>query len=204
MMEFRRMNNSEEIIDEVQKKFLKRHWKMTIVMAVSFTAAVIVALLVFLSVVTNALETELVPAALGQWTVGYIITFMLNVIFWELVFVGSWVIPMVGAMYWWYTQLPDEERKAWPQHSRREDGDAISFLTGLAWLIIVWLDGRWNLAFQEWTFNDLVYSWISAFLWIMLIFGIPIAIIVIIWLIKGEMKKKTEEVVDEPSEETTD
>ncbi|MHA2262675.1 MAG: hypothetical protein ACXAEN_09825 [Candidatus Thorarchaeota archaeon] len=45
------MNENEEILDEAQKRFLKRHWRMAIVFAVVFAAAVIVAIFVFLWVV---------------------------------------------------------------------------------------------------------------------------------------------------------
>ena len=178
---------SEEPIDEAPKRFLKRHWKMAIVFAAVFAGAAIGVLLVFLWLVATAQATVLVPAVLGQWSIGYVITFILHLIFWELVLVGSWVIPLVLVMIFrWYTKLPEEEREGWPRRGRGEDSGAFGFLVGVTWLIVIWLDGRWNLAFESWTFNDLVYSWLSAVLWDLLILGIPIALY-FIWWIRREM-----------------
>lgn len=183
------MNNSDEPLDEFEKRFLKRHWKMTIVFAAVFAAAVTGAILVFLWFVANAQATGFVPALLGQWTVGNLVNFILHVIFWELLLVISWVLVIVLVIiFQWYRNLPDEEREGWPKRGRREEGDAFGFLFAIVWLIIVWLDGRWDLAFESWTFNDWVYSCLAAAGWIFLIFGIPIAIY-FIWWIRKAMKE---------------
>jgi hypothetical protein len=202
------MNDSEEFLDEEQKRFLKRHWKMTIVFAVVFASAVIAALLVFLWVVADAQATSLVPALLGQWTVGYVITFILHVIFWELVLVVSWVLVVVAAIYFlWYKQLPEEEQDiTGRKRGKSEEGGAFGFFITIVWLIIIWIDDRWNLALEDWTLNDWVYSWMAAVFWVFLIIGIPVAIY-FFWWIGKEMKEESEsstrtveDVVDEPSE----
>ncbi len=193
--------SNEELSDEVWKNFLRRHWKMTIIIAGGIAGAAIVALFVFLWVLADVQATGLVPATLGQWTVGYFFTFILNVILWELVFVGSWVIPVAVVIFFqWYKKLPDEEReeyegepkKKWPRRgiSAGGGGGLISILVGLTWLIIVWNDGRWNLEFQLWTLNDWVYSWIAAGLWDLLILGVPVALVLIFW-IRNQMKKES-------------
>ena len=191
MTEFGMMNTSEELLDEVQMNFLKRHWKMTIVMAVSCAAAAIVALFVFLWVAANAQATGLVPVALGQWTVGYLITFILNVIFWELLLVVSWLIPLFAAYYWWFNKQPDAD--IWkPGRGRREGGDAFGFLIGIAWLIMIWIDGRWTQELQTWTFIEWIYSWLTALGWVLIIFGIPAVIIFILWFGYRKKMKETE------------
>ncbi|MHA2191645.1 MAG: hypothetical protein ACXAAP_15595, partial [Candidatus Thorarchaeota archaeon] len=119
------MNTSEEFLDEVQKKFLRKYWKMTIVFAVFFAGAAIGAILVFLWFVSLAQTTGLVPAVLGQWSIGHIFTFILHVIFWELVLVASWVIVIVLVIiFQWYNKLPAEDRERKPKRGRREEGDA--------------------------------------------------------------------------------
>ncbi|MHA2142459.1 MAG: hypothetical protein ACXADC_16640 [Candidatus Thorarchaeota archaeon] len=201
------MNTDEEFLDEEQKRFLKRHWKMAIVFAVVFAIAVAAALLVFLWVVADAQATALVPSVLGQFSIGSLITLILHVVFWELVLVVSWVVVIAAAVYFmWYKQLPEEEQDITRgDRGRREEGDAFGFLVAVFWLIITWIDGRWDLAFESWTLNDWVYSWIAALLWVFLIFGIPIAVYFFYWIGK-EMKGEPEAVriVDEPSEEPTD
>ena len=202
------MNTNEEQLDEEKRRFLLKHWKMTLVMAVCIAAAAIVALLVFLWVVNEA--ALVMPASLGDWTIGYLITFILHVIFWELLLVATWGIPLAAIMYWQFSKLPDAD--LWkPKGGRRESGDAFGFLIGIAWLIMLWIDGRWNQAFEVWTFTEWIYSWLIAAGWVLLIFGIPAVVILVLWLVNREMKKdaaaRTEaldEVVGEPSEEATD
>ncbi|MFW9908865.1 MAG: hypothetical protein ACFFEF_09845 [Candidatus Thorarchaeota archaeon] len=185
------MNSGEEFLDERERRFLRRHWKMALVFTMLGFAGAIGAVLVLLWFVAMAQATALVPAVLGEWSIGYVITFILHLIFWELLLVGSWVLVLVLViLIKWYRNLPEEERERWPKRGRREEGDAIGFLVGITWLIVVWLDGRWDLAFESWTFNDWVYSFLAAFLWDLLIFGVPIAL-AFIWWMRKEITKET-------------
>jgi hypothetical protein len=197
-MESRRMSNSEELIDEVGKRFLKRHWRMAIVFALLFSVAAVVGLVVLLWFVETAQVTGLVPAMIGQWTIGYTITFILHLIFWELLLVGSWVLVIIiTIMLRWYKNLPEEEREGWPKRGRREESDAFGFLFGIAWLIVVFIDGRWDLAFESWPLDYWIYSCLSAAFWILLIFGAPIALYFIyrIWLeIEAESEQPSESI----------
>ncbi len=185
------MNDNEEFLDEYDKRFLRRHWRMTIVFAVIIAAAAVVALLVLLWFVDTAQVTGLVPSTLGQWSIGLVITFCLHLIFWELLLVGSWLLVVVlVVIFQWYMKLPEEERRERPSRGRREEGDAFGFLVTVTWLIVVWVDGRWNLAFNSWTVNDWVYSFLAALSWDLLIFGVPIALF-FIWWIRREMKEES-------------
>ena len=137
---------NEGIREAVLRKFLRRHWKMTLAMAVGIVVATIVAIFVFLKVVADAQVLGFVPATLGLWSVGSCFHFFLQVIFWELVFVGSWVIPIVVLIYaLWFRKLPEEERKEYGWSPKRgadprrtEGGGFFSFLASLIWLAIVW------------------------------------------------------------------
>jgi hypothetical protein len=87
-------------------------------------------------------------------------------------------IPMVVLIYLlWYRKLPADERKEYeggPKRSRSAGEDSgFSFFVGIVWLAIVWLDGNWNRAFEQWSFNDWVYSWLAAALVVLVIVGIP-------------------------------
>ncbi len=186
------MNTDKVLPGEVEKRFLRRHWKMVMVLAVLFSGAAIGALLVLLWFVATAQAAVLVPLVLGQWSIGAVITFILHLIFWELVLVGSWVILIVAVIFAkWYRGLPVEERAGWHRRDRREEGGAFGFLVGLTWLIVIWLDGRWNLPFSSWTFNDWVYSFLAAVFWDLLIFGVPIAL-ALVWWIGKETRREPE------------
>lgn len=181
----------EEQLDEEKKKFLLKHWKMAIVMAVNFVGAAIIALFVFLWVVGEAIAVGPYPAGLGEWTIGLIVSFVLNVIFWELLLVVSWLIPVFAAYYWWFNKQPDAD--IWkPGRGRREGGDAFGFLIGIAWLIMIWIDGRWTQELQTWTFIEWIYSWLTALGWVLIIFGIPAVIIFILWFGYRKKMKETE------------
>jgi hypothetical protein len=185
------MSENEEFLDEDQKRFLKKYWKMAIVLAVLFIAAAIAAVLVFLWFTETAQASGLVPGVLGQFSISYLITFFLHLIFWELVLVGSWVLVIIAVIIFrWYMKLPEEDRTRKSKRGRREEGDAIGFFITIIWLVITWIEGRWDLAFNSWTLNDWVFSWLSALFWVMLIIGIPVAIYFLYW-IKTEVESET-------------
>ena len=202
------MNDSEKQLDEEKQRFLLKNWKMTLVMAVSIVAAAVVALLVFLWLVAEA--ALVMPASLGDWSIDFLVRFILHLIFWELLLVATWGIPLAAVLYWQFSKLPGAE--IWkPGRGRREEGDAFGFLIAVAWLIMIWIDGRWNQTFATWTFTEWIYSWLTALGWVLVIFGIPAVVILVLWLVSREMKKEQEsptetadEVVDEPSEEASD
>ena len=186
---------NEQMIPEAFKNFLVKHWRMTAVMVSAAIGAVGIAIFTFLRVVADAQATLLVPTMIGEWTIGYAIGFMLTVILWELVFV-SWVVP-VGLIFYfgWYRNLPAEELQEYKRESQRsrtaEEGGGFSFFMGLVWLIIMWIDGRWNIAFQAWTLNDWVYSWLAAGLWILGIVGIGGGTAFIIWWMRNRPKQES-------------
>jgi hypothetical protein len=185
------MSENEEFLDEEQKRFLKKHWKMAIVIAIIAVAALIVAVLVFLWFIETAQASGLVPSVLGEFSIGYLITFLLHMIFWELVLVGSWLLVVVLViLFRWYLKLPEEDRREKTKRGRREEGDAFGFFITIIWLIITWVEGRWDLAFNSWTLNDWVFSWLAALFWVMLIIGIPIAIFFLYW-VKTEIESES-------------
>jgi drug/metabolite transporter superfamily protein YnfA len=183
--------------EKIWKKFLRTHWKMLVLFVVATILAIAGTILVFLWFVGDAQVTSLVPATVGLWTIGYLVTFLLHLIFWEVLFIGIPVLITGAALYFlWWKKIPDEERKEYRRrhlfgkHSRRTDGGgAISLLVNIVFIIKVYLDGNWNVPFATWTFDYLVYSYLWALLGISIIFGIPI-LLGGTWWIRREMKKK--------------
>jgi len=173
-------------------KFLRKHWNMLVVFAVAAVLVAVGAVYVFLWFVADAQSTGLVPATLRFWTMAHILTFLLHLIFWEALLVGIPVaIAAVAGWLWWRT-LPAEEKKQYRFSGTRSrstgGGGALLILFWIAFCIKIYLDGNWNVAIATWTLDYLVYSLIWTIIWILIIFGIPIAI-GLIWWINHEIKK---------------
>jgi hypothetical protein len=178
---------------EIWKKFLRRHWTMVGVLVVGAIVVSTGAVLVYLWFVGHAQSTGLVPATLDLWTMGYFVTFLVHLILWELLFIGVPLIVAAALVWLWWRRLPDEEKQEYRFFGTRSratsgGGGSISFLVFVAFCIKVFTDGNWNVAFATWTFDYLVYSWLSALIWVLIIFGIPI-VLGVIWWIRHEMQK---------------
>jgi hypothetical protein len=176
------------------KVFLRKHLNMLAVFLVGAILASIGAILVYLWVVGEAQLTGLVPTTLGQWTMGYLVTFILHLLFWEVLLVGIPVIIAAIAGWLWWRRLPSEEKKEYHFFGTRSratsgGGGSISPLIFIAFCIKVFTDGNWNVAFEDWTFDYLVYSCLTALVWVLIVFGIPM-VVGALWWIRREMKKE--------------
>jgi hypothetical protein len=192
------MEPESENGEKIWKKFLRKHWKAVASFVVGGILAFIGAILVYLWFVEKAQVTGLVPMTLDLWTMGHLVTFILHVIFWEVLFIGVPLALVAAAVWWlWWKKFPEDERERYRRkhlfsgtRSRRTNGGGgISFLVFIAFIIKIYLDGNWNVPFATWTFDYLVYSCIKAFIWVIIICGIPLAIGGTWWL-RREMKKK--------------
>jgi hypothetical protein len=168
------------------KAFLRKHWKITALFVVGAVLALVASVLVFLWFVGDAQSTGMVPMTLRFWTMSNLVTFILHLIFWELVLIGIPVgIAAVGGWQWW-KRLPDEEKKEYhffSSRSRTTGGSGgISILFFIAFCIKVFIDGNWNVAISSWSLDYVVESMISILIWVAIIFGIPAAIGVILWI----------------------
>jgi hypothetical protein len=175
------------------KRFLRKHLNILVLFVVAVILAAAGAVYVFLWFVGDAQSTGLVPATLGLWTMGNLVTFILYVVFWELLLIGVPAVLAAAAGWLWWRRLPSEEKKEYHFFGKRSrttsGGSGVSVLLFIAFCIKVFLDGNWNVAIATWTFDYVVYSMLWILIWGLIIFGIPIAIGVI-WWIHHEMKKK--------------
>lgn len=183
--------------NKIWKKFLRNHWKMVVLFIVGAILASIGATLVCLWVVGEVQLAGLVPATLDLWSMGHLVTFLLRLVFWEVLLIGVPVIlAAVAIIFLWWKKLPDRERKEYRRghlfgtRSRTTNGrNVISPLVFIVFCIKVFLDGNWNVAFGTWTFDYVVYSFLWALIWVLIIFGIPM-VLGGTWWIRHEMKKK--------------
>jgi hypothetical protein len=174
------------------RKFLKHHWSMLVYWIMAAIFAVAGAVLVYLWFVGEAQSTNMVPTILGQWTMSHLVTFILHLIFWELLIIGIPVAIAAIVGWLWWKRIPDEERKEYQFFGKgtrtEQGGSGISFLFFVAFCIKVYIDGNWNVAIASWTLDYVVNSMITILVWAAVIFGIPAIIIGLIWLSR-EIKK---------------
>ena len=167
------------------KKFFKKHWNMVVYWIIAAIVAAIGTILVFLWFVGEAQSTSIVPMTFGQWTIGHLVTFTLNLVFWELLIVGI-PVAIAAILGWlWWKKIPTAERKEYEffKRSRSENGgEGISFLFFVAFVIKVYIDGNWDVAIASWTLDYVVDSMITILVWGAIIFGIPALVIGLIWL----------------------
>jgi hypothetical protein len=178
---------------EAWKEFLRKHWGIVVIFVIAVILLFVGAVYVFLWFVGNAQSSGLVPASLGLWTMNNLVTFILYLIFWELLFIGIIAGVIAVAGWQWWKRLPSKEKREYHPFGRRSQarrgGTGISLLFFIAFCIKVFIDGNWNVAIATWTLNYVVDSIITILVWIAIIFGIPIAI-GLVWWIRHEVKKK--------------
>jgi hypothetical protein len=174
------------------KNFVSKHWKIAAVFVAAGILVFIGAIYVFLWFTADAQRTGLVPSTLGFWTMENIVLYILNLIVWELILIG--VPAIIGAVlgWQWWKKLPEQEKREYKFRGRRSRssraGGVISPLLFIAFAIKVYVDGNWNVAISSYTLDYVVGSMVTILVWIVIIFGIPIAI-GLIWWIHHAIKK---------------
>jgi hypothetical protein len=185
--------NPDKDVSTGWKKFLRKHWGVVALFVVAGALAIIGAFYVFLWFVNDAQITGLVPSILGLWTMGHLVSFILYLIFWELIFIGIPAIIATAVGWLWWRRLPAKEKEEYVffgRGSRRaRGGGGISALLIIGFAIKVYIDGNWNVAISTWTLDYIVGSVITVLIWMAVIFGIPAAIVAVLW-IRHEMHKK--------------
>ena len=96
----------------------------------------------------------------------------------------------------WYVVLPPEVKEEIKTRSKKEEehkkkrgrktggGGGFSFIMFIGVCIYVAVQGHWLTPFGDLTYRYFIDAWITVFVWILIIFGIPLAIIAIIWFVR--------------------
>lgn len=171
--------------------FMGRHRGAVAMLVLAGVLVFAGAVFVFLWFVSGAQSSGLVPATLGLWTMGSVVSFSLYAVFWELLLVGVPAGIAAVAGWRWWKRLPEYERggSSFGAGSRSTGGGGgASLLLFVAFCVKVYIDGRWNVPVATFTLNYVVNSMVTILVWSLIIFGIPAAI-VLTWWIRREMKR---------------
>ena len=181
---------SEELSDEqFWKKKIKEHIPLLIVVIIAVVFAFIGALVVIIWFIETSPIGAQGTALIGDWSLDWIVGFYILVILFELLFVG---IPAglffgVGGFIWW-KRLPDEEKAEFKarekknKHRKRNAGGSGGggLLMFIAYAIYMGVQGNYYAPFSSQPYSYWVYGMFYTLMWMLIIFGIPICIILLI------------------------
>ncbi|OPY32007.1 MAG: hypothetical protein A4E32_01616 [Methanomassiliicoccales archaeon PtaU1.Bin124] len=173
--------------------FWGRHRNAVILFGAVGILVAIWAVLVFLWYVGQAQSNGTVPTVLGLWSMSSLVSFLLNLIFWELILVGIPTIVALALAWRWWKALPVDERNEYrffrKRSKVRNGGNGFSFVVFIVFCFKISADGNWNAPFAGWTFDYLVTSYLTAIVWLVIVIAIPAAIVAIWWFGFGSKSK---------------
>ena len=184
------MENSKDLSDEqFWKDFIKKHDTTFIVLIVAGVCAIVGAFLVVFWFIEMSPLGGQGTWTFNDWTLNYVVGFMILIILSELLFVGvpTGLFFGVGGYLWW-RKLPEEEKQEFKDrekkktHRKREygGGGGFSFFMFIAFCIYIAVDGNYNAAFGSRSYSYWILSWFYTMIWIFIVLGTPVAVILLI------------------------
>jgi hypothetical protein len=190
---------SEEEVKDKQfwKLIIKKYWLRAIPFVLIVIGAVVSMLYVFIwHVETGDGVRVYATMTFNEFTVGSVIGFILLLIVREILLVGLPALGALGitfAIVWFFTLTPENREELKNAFKRGEKGKkkpvsrsggfgVFNFFIAIAFLIIVFAQGYWDTPFASLNVMYFVIWYIQAIIWIVIIFGIPAVIILILWL----------------------
>ena len=184
------MENSKDLSDEqFWKDFIKKHDTTFIVLIVAGVCAIVGAFLVVFWFIEMSPLGGQGTWTFNDWTLNYVVGFMILIILSELLFVGvpTGLFFGVGGYLWW-RKLPEEEKQEFKDrekkktHKKREygGGGGFSFFMFIAFCIYIAVDGNYNAAFGSRSYSYWILSWFYTMIWIFIVLGTPVAVILLI------------------------
>ena len=193
------MENNKEISEkEFWKIFIRKHSIALIAVILGCIGLIIGAVMVFFWFIETTPLGGQGAWTFNDWTLNYIVGFIILVILWELLFVG---IPAglffgVGGYLWW-RQLPEEEKQELKarenSHKKHHWGGdcGFGFFMFIAFCIYIAVDGNYNAPLGSQPYTYWIYSWFLTLMWIIIVLGIPVGIILlIVYFTKWRPKSK--------------
>jgi hypothetical protein len=190
--------NMEEKINisdgEFWKQKIKKHWKIFAASIIGGVVAIAVSLLVLFWFIDTSSIGAMGTATIGEWTLAWIWEFLIFLILWELLYVMLPVVVVFGVgWYVWWKRLSAEEKvefKGRWRGKRTAEGGGFSFGMYIAYSIYMYINGYFYTPF-----GDFPYTFWDTLAWLLVIIGIPAAIILTIVYFAVWRKKETEQQI---------
>ena len=199
------MSSEEEsmkVLDEMfWKRFIRKHWVITIIFAAAAVGALIGGILVLLLYIPASEVGGFGAWTFDEFSMGTAFVWGLLLILWEFLLVALPTAAFFGiliALLWFRILSEDdkeelkkrdkeskEEKKKWERLRGKKyegGGGGFSFLLFIGVCIYVFIDGNWLTPFGSLSFSYFIYAYLTVFVWVSIIFGIPLVILIILWL----------------------
>ena len=198
----------EEVSDEVfWKNKIKQYFKIFAICIIAVIVCVIGALLVLVWFIETTplpgVGDGIPPNTFDDWTLNYVVGFIILIILWELLLVGAPAALFFGVGgYLWWKKLPDEEKQVFKDREKRGkkykhpknagSSGGFSIFMYIAYCIVIAIDGNYNTRFGQLDYSYFIYAWCFTFMWLLIIFGIPVVIILLLYCYFKVWRKKSE------------
>ena len=122
----------------------------------------------------------------NQWSLNDVVWFIILLILLELLFVGVPVAIFAGVgFYIWWMRLSEEEKKEFKEREKKgkknkHGGSGCGCVMFIALCIYIAINGNFNTKFAYLPYSYFIYSMLYTVMWIIIILGIPAAIILLI------------------------
>lgn len=172
---------------------IKKHWKIMILAIIAIVSLCVVAVWVFIWHIETSFIGDFGKATFNEWSLDWVVRFMIVLILWELLFVGipAGLIFGLGGYIWW-KGLPQDEKSMFKKQetksNKRKGAGGFGIVIFIFYCIYIALDGNYTAPFGSQHYSYWVYSYILTVLWILLIAGIP-AVIVGLYYLKKWLNK---------------
>jgi hypothetical protein len=194
-----KMSEDEISAKTFWKGWVRKHKTTLLAVIIGGICAFIGLLLVLIWVIEANPFVDPRTGTFNNWTLNYVVGFIIILILWELLFVGvpTGLFFGVGGYLWW-RRLPEEEKQEYKEREKKEKqhrkekvggGGGFSFFMFLAYCIYIAVDGNYNAQFGSQPYTYWLYSYMLTFMWIVIVFG-GLAAIVLIILYFTKWRKK--------------
>ncbi|MFX1575006.1 MAG: HMG-box domain-containing protein [Promethearchaeota archaeon] len=195
------MSENEKLSDEAfWIKKIREHRYAFIALIIAAVCAITGVLLTLFWVIEENPFVNPRTGTFNDWTLNYVVGFIILTILWELLFVGvpSGLFFGLGGYLWW-RRLPEEEKEEFKTREKKEKerkgvkrgggGGGFGIVMFIAYCIYIGIDGYYNKTFGSRPFTYWIYSWFLTLMWMVIVLGIPAAIILLIVYFKIWRKK---------------
>jgi len=177
----------KESKEQFWKEEIKKHWRVIILCVVAIVGLSIIAVNILIWHIQTSPIGNYGTASFDQWSLDWIVRFIIVLILWELLFVGvpAGLIFGLGGYLWWKRLPGDEQTKIKEQHSKNNKARGASgsgLFIFIAYCIYIAIDGNYYTTFGNKPYSYWLYSYLLTIGWLLIIIGIPMAVAGLLYL----------------------